>query len=396
MLYYLAIFAYILFCWIWSSQPGFDKGKSDFLYWSVFLLFWFTAGWRYETGTDYFAYDELYRSTTTLGEAQQAGGITSDLGTTDIGYMLLNSLFRTIGTDINIMFFLIAFVTNLLLFGSIGKYLPRYRFPCILAYYTFCFFTLDMNGIRQSIAVCIFIYSLRYIQQRQTVRYAATILIAALFHLSAVVVLPLYWIVNRRFPSWLLYTTTMVGFTVIALRIPVVEILVQKLIVPILPWAGAVYKLGVYTSEEGIKAWGLNSKLLLYMAGLVYIIRRRKLLDGMTPYANILLNLFAIYIFCRGMLWESIELNSRINYYFIFGLIAGLVMLPDTLRIAKNRLIASMLLIAVIFYQGNLWLLGSVHAKSYLPYQNYLVHRIFDLPSTGRERLNQQAEAEQQ
>ncbi|WP_418175440.1 hypothetical protein, partial [Alistipes ihumii] len=97
-----------------------------------------------------------------------------------------------------------------------------------------------------------------------------------------------------------------------------------------------------------------------------------------------------------GMLWESIELNSRINYYFIFGLIAGLVMLPDTLRIAKNRLIASMLLIAVIFYQGNLWLLGSVHAKSYLPYQNYLVHRIFDLPSTGRERLNQQAEAEQQ
>ena len=54
------------------------------------------------------------------------------------------------------------------------------------------------------------------------------------------------------------------------------------------------------------------------------------------------------------------------------------------------------LLIAVIFYQGNLWLLGSVHAKSYLPYQNYLVHRIFDLPSTGRERLNQQAEAEQQ
>ena len=206
MLYYLAIFAYILFCWIWSSQPGFDKGKSDFLYWSVFLLFWFTAGWRYETGTDYFAYDELYRTTTTLGEAQQAGGITSDLGTTDIGYMLLNSLFRTIGTDINIMFFLIAFVTNLLLFGSIGKYLPRYRFPCILAYYTFCFFTLDMNGIRQSIAVCIFIYSLRYIQQRQTVRYAATILIAALFHLSAVVVLPLYWIVNRRFPSWLLYT----------------------------------------------------------------------------------------------------------------------------------------------------------------------------------------------
>lgn len=116
----------------------------------------------------------------------------------------------------------------------------------------------------------------------------------------------------------------------------------------------------------------------------------------MTPYANILLNLFAIYIFCRGMLWESIELNSRINYYFIFGLIAGLVMLPDTLRIAKNRLIASMLLIAVIFYQGNLWLLGSVHAKSYLPYQNYLVHRIFDFPSTGRERLNQQVEAEQQ
>ena len=90
MLYYLAILAYILFCWIWSSQPGFDKGKSDFLYWSVFLLFWFTAGWRYETGTDYFAYDELYRTTTTLGEAQQAGGITSDLGTTDIGYMLMS------------------------------------------------------------------------------------------------------------------------------------------------------------------------------------------------------------------------------------------------------------------------------------------------------------------
>ncbi|QNU66607.1 EpsG family protein [Ruminiclostridium herbifermentans] len=61
---------------------------------------------------------------------------------------------------------------------------------------TLYFFSL--NGIRQGIAVAIFLYSIKYIKDKKLFKYILVILFAASFHTIALIFLPLYFICNIK------------------------------------------------------------------------------------------------------------------------------------------------------------------------------------------------------
>src|SRR5690606_11238153 len=51
-----------------------------------------------------------------------------------------------------------------------------------------------MNGMRQTIAGCIFIYSIKYIQERKLLPYIICILLATTIHKSAIILVVIYFI----------------------------------------------------------------------------------------------------------------------------------------------------------------------------------------------------------
>lgn len=65
-----------------------------------------------------------------------------------------------------------------------------------LGYYTFCF-----NAARQAIALSIYLLAIPAIINKQFIRYAVIVLIAALFHKSVLIALPLYFIFRMRY-TW--------------------------------------------------------------------------------------------------------------------------------------------------------------------------------------------------
>ena len=56
-----------------------------------------------------------------------------------------------------------------------------------------------MNGVRQSVAIMMFYYSFRYIKEQNLKKYLILNGIGCLFHSSAILFIPLYFVLNRRF-----------------------------------------------------------------------------------------------------------------------------------------------------------------------------------------------------
>ena len=228
-MYYLIIFLIILCGYLISRQYP-NSQISNVSYWILYLLLTITAGFRYETGTDYFTYQEIYNGTVTLNEAIEYGKIWSTYGNAEFGYMFLNSLFRTLGVEINVMFICISMFTLYLVFKSVSDYCYYYRFLIILTYYCFCFFILDLSATRQVIATSIFLYSYRFILKCKVYKYLMCAVLALLFHTSAIVILPLYWIINRKFSNFLIYSMIFLGLVIILLKISILEIIVSYIL----------------------------------------------------------------------------------------------------------------------------------------------------------------------
>lgn len=69
----------------------------------------------------------------------------------------------------------------------------------LFAFITLAFYLFGFAAIRQSIALCIYMLSFKYLYSRQFWRYCGVVIVAALCHKSVIVAIPVYFIANMRF-----------------------------------------------------------------------------------------------------------------------------------------------------------------------------------------------------
>lgn len=153
----------------------------------VLLLFIpsFFSGIRYGIGTDYFSYVKMFDRIN--------NGV---LINTEIGYKLLNYLIGVLGGNVQILFFLVTFIT----FSFVYFFLRNYRgtisvglgmFVFFLLYYSFSF-----NAVRSSISMAISLYSYKFIEERKILKFIIFSLLSLSFHNSAIITLPMYFLYN--------------------------------------------------------------------------------------------------------------------------------------------------------------------------------------------------------
>ena len=140
-------------------------------------------GLRYNVGTDYFDYQEGYIYNYDVGKGEVFFNWIRELfNRFDFHYSAYFSFLALI----NISFFVLAFK----------------RDAFILPLLIFFLFTNGdwlfwMNGIRQAIAMCIWIYALNFIEKKKFWWYLVWCLIAIGFHTSAIILIPLYQILKK-------------------------------------------------------------------------------------------------------------------------------------------------------------------------------------------------------
>ena len=99
----------------------------------------------------------------------------------------------------------------------LNEVLKRYTIrPVLVLVFFFAIggLALEFNVLRNAKAVFVFLLSLKYIQEKNLIKYSICIAIAGTFHTSAFIYLPLYFVLNKRWPKWLIASLAIGGLVV--------------------------------------------------------------------------------------------------------------------------------------------------------------------------------------
>ncbi|MBO1512355.1 EpsG family protein [Metabacillus bambusae] len=128
------------------------------------------------------------------------------------GFGLLQMVLKNISNDPQLLIFITALVTNVLIIITLFKYAKMIELS-LYVFITSGMFTVSMNGIRQFLAASIIFWATKYLLEGNFKRYFFIILFASTFHESALILVPIYFIVRRK--AWTKITYSLLGLTIL-------------------------------------------------------------------------------------------------------------------------------------------------------------------------------------
>ncbi|WP_064091725.1 EpsG family protein [Rossellomorea aquimaris] len=119
-------------------------------------------------------------------------------GKSDVGFWVLQLLLKSyISQDPQILIFTAALITNGLILITLYKY-SRMIELSLFVYIASGMFLVSMNGIRQFLAASIIFIATKYLIEKNWIIYFLIVIFASLFHLSALILLPIYFLVQGK------------------------------------------------------------------------------------------------------------------------------------------------------------------------------------------------------
>ena len=274
------------------------------------LLISMVVGFRYEVGTDWSGYKDWFEYYKVV-PWESLNKLNFEPG-----FLFLNYFLASIGLNYTIMFFSVALISWFFLFKSLAaKILPLFIFFVFVDEYFFW----SMNGIRQFVAISIFIFSIRFIIERNLKKYSVAILVASLFHTSALILLPFFlvpWEKFYRVGLWFFMFIVSLFLANTSLILNSVEN-VLKIIgnsIPILSVYLEYFENGRF--EASITEIGLGFYFRVIIAFLIFYYSRHVV----EKYPNT--KIFFLLFFIGSLIYNvfyMFPLIGRINLYFIFS-----------------------------------------------------------------------------
>ena len=139
---------------------------------------------RFGSGTDYFTYMMYYGlSPDTIRDSIQ---YQSHM---DIGYRALMGLFKSFHLNFDALVMFISFVT-MFIYLKVIKENSKFKMLSLLIFFAVYYSIYVDSALRQGIAMSIFFIAFyKYFKEGETVKYLALIILASLFHSSALIML---------------------------------------------------------------------------------------------------------------------------------------------------------------------------------------------------------------
>lgn len=157
-----------------------------------FLPLFIISAFRYQVGTDYsIIYEDGFVNYTNSYNYNEHF---------EIGFKFLNDIIHIFTDNPRWLFIITSFIFCFFIYKAIYDQSEDKIFSVILLLSTNLYF-VSLNGIRQAMAIAIFIYCSKYIKQRKIINYMLWVIVAITFHFSAIIYIPLYFIVNLEIES---------------------------------------------------------------------------------------------------------------------------------------------------------------------------------------------------
>ncbi|EIT86533.1 hypothetical protein A374_03144 [Fictibacillus macauensis ZFHKF-1] len=130
----------------------------------------------------------------------------------DIGFGIYQRILKSFSDDPQLLIFVTALVTNALIVVVLYRYSKMFELS-LFVYITGGMFLISMNGMRQCLAAAIIFLGTRFLIDGKFIKYALVIIIASYFHESALILLPIYFLVRTK--PWSKATFVLLGFSVL-------------------------------------------------------------------------------------------------------------------------------------------------------------------------------------
>lgn len=162
------------------NQTAFFKGEIIL----ILLIYTFFLACRWNVGVDFMSYHEMYNY------YQTAGNSNRDV---ELGHEFVQFFFGSLGFSSVALFGFYAFFHLYFILYRFKSEKYLYPFICFLI---ICGPTLFLwtNILRQTLSMCIFVFASKYILYRKAFKYYCCVILAILFHKSAILLVPLYFI----------------------------------------------------------------------------------------------------------------------------------------------------------------------------------------------------------
>ncbi len=303
-IYYVTIFGLTGLGYVLTEKKSGTRARDFYLVLAFFVLLLLTS-FRYAIGFDYFSYRLIFDMVATEW--------TLDVIFHDFwyepGFFLICKFFQLLHLSYPVMLAGINVFLIAVLLWFVRRY-SKMPWVSIYLYITLQFLAYHMNLIRQSIALCFFLFAYPFLKEKKIIPYTLILIFGGLLHNSLWFVWPLYFLLTKK--------ATIRYWVSIAIAALLVYVLFDRLFLYVQPYLPMKY--AAYPDTD---FWSANTFLYVVPAilyGVLLFLFRKRMEDTMAR--TICLNSAFINILISFFITKHFILERFAVYPFVFSLIA--------------------------------------------------------------------------
>ena len=284
---------------------------------AIFVILFALSALRMEVGNDYKTY------AVTCHEAWVNGYVVTEPGFN----LLVKILYTLAGWENYLLVFAVFAFATIFLYMKIA-----YEQSGSFALTFFLFMTLGMyfrtfNTVRYYFVLAVAVYSLRYVVNKQYIRFVLLICAAAFFHKSVLVVIPIYLVALYVCRKWHYIVLGAAGLVFLLAKEPVMKI--ALILYP-------SYENTSYINQTGIiSGWIANASGIIrcmLVLGLCLLFYKDAIKEHIADRMYFNLNIFAVMLYVFGV---YLPLLSRFTYYLM---VPQILLVPNVIaRITDEK-----------------------------------------------------------
>lgn len=372
------VFFLFLACLMLMEFKALKEGRDvKYYHWAAIAGILFFVGLRGFIFTDWLVYYSFFEKLPTIWEGglgrvldpefTQEFMTDTEVGKAgmEIGFVYFTVFLKSLFPDYYVWVFVNTVIDVWLLSIFLKRHSNYYIFSLML-FFVFGGLMTEVNLMRNVKAILLFLVSIRYIFERRFLLFLLFNLIGVSFHSSAIVFFPLYFILNKQWPTWLLWAIFIVGNAIFLLHIKFLEPILTTL-------AGIVggrlevqikvyFAVDVYSKPIAIghEFFEQNVTMLLLLLTKKSIIERNK--------ENVLfLNAYVINFIIYFFFSEIYVAVQRLTLMFVFSF---WILIPEIYGTIKNALYKWVSITAIAVYC--ILKLAVTHSNIFSRYDNVL------------------------
>jgi hypothetical protein len=340
---YLLLVSFYVFVLLYVVFVKTDKYALVVLKFACLSVSVFFFGFRGFIGWDWYNYFEVYRDIPRLGSSGLIKYFSNTL--MEPAFIFYCSFIKVFSNSFHFLTLVNCIIDLIFLNWFLGRYLPqKLYFFAFLLFFLFGGFYLETDLLRNSRSIFLFLFSIQYIETRKFYPYYFYNIIGILFHLSSVIYLFVYRILNLKINKYIFVLIFLVGNILFLWRV--------SYIVPLITFATGLiggkfsYLANVYFIED-VESYGLSIGFIeRNIMALLVIFYFQKIKD-FNKNNNIFINSYLVYFILFFYFSEVGILSTRFGLLFYYSY---WILIPTIFELIKSKILKAIFIFGIAAY----------------------------------------------